>query len=155
MTHASRVGQGHDLYHCPSILQCCYHLQAQQAVTALAAERKAATEAQCSGGGNGSGPGTAADARWTDASASSLDSKHSSNGSHPPAQPLGGSLPVLLCGDMNAEPESSACEVRSGCTCFAHLRQGCIPCLYEADPTLALQWLQWLLDLKEQCEQRL
>ena len=136
VTHASRVRQGHDLYRCPSNLQCCYHLQAQQAVTALAAEREAVTGAQCSGGGNGCGPGPAADARGTDASASSLDSKHSSNGSHPPAQPSGGSLPVLLCGDMNAEPESSACEVCSSRACCAQLLQACMSCSHETDTCL-------------------
>jgi hypothetical protein len=87
--------------------------QAQQAVLALAAECAAAAPAHSSSCGNGSGPAAATHAQWSDADASNFDSKRSGNGSHPPVQPSGGCLPVLLCGDMNAEPESSACEVRS------------------------------------------
>lgn len=111
--------------------------QAEQAVAVLAEAAAAAPAAHASTSGNGSGPAEPASAQSPDAARyndsrgtasppaaeQALDSRSSGNGSHPAEQPVGGRLPVLLCGDMNAEPDSSACEVRSPCCTSAGLQR--------------------------------
>jgi hypothetical protein len=136
-------------------LHCRCNVQAQQAVAVLAAECAAATAAHTSSS-NGSGPAAAADVGLLgEASADSIDSHRSGNGSHPPQQATGNSLPVLLCGDMNAEPECSACEVSSACVRSArclHMLHGmlCDATSTRAHPLLGHEldpysWTLWVL----------
>lgn len=101
---------------------CVCGMQAQQAADLLAADAAGAAapgpssnsslpeapgseQAPPGASGNGSGP-LAGDSATKDTSGHS-----SGNGSHPPEGVAAGRIPVLLCGDMNAEPHSAACQV--------------------------------------------
>lgn len=103
------------------------HSQAQQAVGLLAAD--AAGAATPGPSSNGSLPEASvsmqvpSDSNSNSSGLSAGDlaaqdtARHSSgNGSHPPEGAAAGRMPVLLCGDMNAEPHSSACQALRGHT---------------------------------------